>query len=182
MGQGPSFEYDRLSTIRWSGPDGQLFVMREVTCTDVADLKQLARDLSPAARYFRFGRFNIADLGDEQIKAICDGDSGRAAHWIVHAQDGVDLTPVANARYVATRSDPKQTEILMLITDRWQKCGIGRQLLARLSQCARAHDFESLCAQVLPTNQPMQTFLVSQGFDPVVREAGRPIVYVKKLI
>lgn len=181
MDQAGSPENDRFSSVRWSGPDGQCFTMREVTKVDTGHLRQLARDLSHAALYFRFGRFSIEDLDDAQILAIRDFDPDWEAHWIVHCQDGVDLTPVADARYVI-RPDRKQAEILMLVTDRWQKSGIGKRLLDQLSQCARAHGLEALCAQVLLTNWPMRAFLVSQSFEQAPRVPGRPLVYVKKLI
>lgn len=173
-------EGSTAASVTWTGPQGQRLVLCKVEKKDVADLLLLARSLSPAALYFRFGQHRDSGLSHEQVVSICDFDPEWATHWIVHCEGPTGIVPVANARYVVS-PDRRRAEILLLVTDRWQKCGIGQRLVSQLVQSALVQGLSELFARVLPSNRPMQLFLEGQGFDLLDRKPAEPLVYLKKL-
>jgi GNAT superfamily N-acetyltransferase len=67
------------------------------------------------------------------------------------------------ARYVRDRTDPHAAEIAITIADEWQGRGLGRELLARLSQRARQEGIRRFTALVAAGNVAMTALLRNAG-------------------
>jgi acetyltransferase len=57
-----------------------------------------------------------------------------------------------------------EAEVAAIITDSFQRKGIGRELVARLVRVARDEELDRLTASVLTENLPMKKLLEGQGF------------------
>jgi len=64
-------------------------------------------------------------------------------------------------------------EFGLLISDRWQRQGIGTELLKRLVQIGRAEKLERLTASVMADNHAMQHVCKKAGFE-VKQEENSP--------
>jgi acetyltransferase len=57
-----------------------------------------------------------------------------------------------------------EAEFSVLVSDRFQRRGIGTLLLSRLLEVARAEDLKRVTAQILFDNRPMQHISKKLGF------------------
>jgi len=80
---------------------------------------------------------------------------------------------VADARYVLDDSGVT-AEFAIAVADDWQHAGLGRELLLRLADHARAHGVLRLHGDVLWDNLPMQRMVAALGgtLAGVSRNAG----------
>lgn len=141
---------------------------------------QMLQDLSPGSAYFRFGRHDLVDLSEDRILAICNPDPTRMVHFVVKATTGCGTRLAGNARYEIETAG--QAEFVILVADPWQNCGVGRCLMQALIERASRDGLHSLHAQVLPSNRPMQQFLMKMAFE-IERDSGKqPLRFIKKLI
>ena len=60
---------------------------------------------------------------------------------------------VGVARYDRSPTDPSTADFAIVVEDAWQNLGVGRQLLTRLLELARARGVAVLTATVQPDNQ-----------------------------
>jgi len=80
------------------------------------------------------------------------------------------------ARY-ARDKEPTRAEFAIVIADAWQGRGIGRRLLEKLIEIARARGVRQLYGDILGTNRPMIEFVHRLGFtlgrheDPTLTRA-----------
>jgi acetyltransferase len=63
---------------------------------------------------------------------------------------------IGTARYIRLPGRPGEAEMAIEVIDDWQRRGVGRGLLAALSEHARAHGIERFVAIVAEENLPMQ--------------------------
>jgi len=61
---------------------------------------------------------------------------------------------LAIAHYVRA-DDPHAAEVAITVIDEYQRIGLGRTLLARLSTAAFAHGIDRLRAIIMPDNDPV---------------------------
>jgi acetyltransferase len=59
---------------------------------------------------------------------------------------------------------PDEAEVSVLVSDRFQRRGIGPLLLSRLLEVARAEDLSRVTAEILFDNRPMQRISKKLGF------------------
>ena len=62
---------------------------------------------------------------------------------------------VGVARYDRPLGDPSTAEVAILVEDAWQGAGVGRQLLATLTELAARRGVRTLVATVQPDNRPV---------------------------
>jgi RimJ/RimL family protein N-acetyltransferase len=79
---------------------------------------------------------------------------------------------VGVARYVRDTTDPQAAEIAVTIVDDWQGRGLGTELLARLSERARAAGIRRFTALVAEDNAAMAGVLRKLCADRVGRGRG----------
>jgi acetyltransferase len=76
---------------------------------------------------------------------------------------------IAVGRLVRTPGE-KEAEVALLVADKFQKCGLGSELLKRLIQVARDEKLERIVATVLPENMGMRTLTARSGFKQLKNE------------
>ena len=66
-----------------------------------------------------------------------------------------------------------EAEFALLISDAFQRSGLGTELLGRLLDIARAENIRRVTADILPENRPMQRVCEKLGFRLVHDMAAR---------
>jgi acetyltransferase len=66
--------------------------------------------------------------------------------------------------YLQVGAGSGDAEFALLVADRWQGCGIGRQLLMHLIDVARAEGIHRIHSDILPQNLRMQRLCTRLGF------------------
>jgi acetyltransferase len=143
----------------------QPFVIRPIRPEDEPALARFHGTLSEATVRARYG----ADLAlaertaHERLTRICFVDYDREIALVAevpHA-DGSDVAGVARLSRIHA-SDDKQ--LSLVVSDAWQRRGIGRELLRSAIAVARGERAHAVLARLSPENAPMRTLLAQAGF------------------
>lgn len=132
--------------------DGTRLVLRMVRPSDKEAFVQGLSNLSERTRYQRFMApkkgFTDAEL---TFLTETDGDSHLA---IVAGRErpGAEPEGVGVGRMVRLVGDPETAEIGIVVVDAWQRRGIGRLLLERITAAAAERGIRRIRAQVMADN------------------------------
>jgi acetyltransferase len=134
--------------------------LRPAGQADQARIQALVRGLTPRTRYLRF--FNgVQELTQPWLERFSRADPQRDFTMlaIVHETECV----AGMAQYCADPY-PSRAELAVLVADRWQGLGIGKQLVSSLLVMARACGLRRMEGQVLSENRAMLQLLQRLGF------------------
>jgi acetyltransferase len=146
----------------WQSERGATFVIRPIRPEDAEIEQAFVRSLSPEAKYLRFmstvkeltpamlARFTQVDYDREMALIAVDTSSGR------EVQIGV-------ARYVIN-PDWESCEFAIVVSQHWQGHGLGRHLMMRLIDIARARGLRVMTGQILAANTRMLAMARALGF------------------
>ena len=129
------------------------------------DIAVMTRPVQPADRtlFYRlwprlsaetvYRRFHapVHRLPDETVRRLVTVDHD--ARVAVVAVVGGEVVGVA--RYDRLPTEPSTAEFAVLVEDAWQRAGVGRQLLAALTDLAARRGVRTLTATVQPDNRPV---------------------------
>jgi GNAT superfamily N-acetyltransferase len=134
--------------------DGSRVLVRPIEATDTVELQRAFALLSERSRYTRFMTGTPA-LSDRVARSLTDVD--HRDHEALVALTGSpgaggSYDIVAVARYVRLQDVPSDADLAITVSDQWQGRGLGRALLARLGERARAMGIVGFTVDVLLDN------------------------------
>jgi acetyltransferase len=124
--------------------------------------------LSEQSVYMRY--FHMMNLDQrtahERLTRICFIDYDREMALVAERTDPEtgEREIMGVARLSRRGVVPDEAEFSVLVSDRFQRRGIGTLLLSRLLEIARAEDLSRITAEILFDNRPMQRILKKLGF------------------
>ncbi|MEW8470747.1 MAG: bifunctional acetate--CoA ligase family protein/GNAT family N-acetyltransferase [Candidatus Thiodiazotropha sp.] len=143
-------------------PNGTNIVIRPIRPED-ADLEQnFTRQLSDEAKYFRF-MSSIQELTPEMLTRFTQIDYHNEMALIAVTEEGDHEIELGVARYV-TNPDRKSCEFALVVSDQWQRQGIGHKLMHQLMEVARDRGLEKMEGEVLSNNFKMLDLMKSLYF------------------
>jgi acetyltransferase len=128
-------------------PNAQRLCLRPTRPADALGIQDFIRHLSAATRRARF----FAPIHELAPAALARLTSRRASVFVAETVDGCI---VALAEYAAG-DDAGTCEVALVVADAWQGRGLGRLLMDRLLQAARAAGVERAVVDVLCGNDAM---------------------------
>ena len=140
-------------------PGGESVLVRLLKPGDRARLDQAFKGLSTHTRYQRFHHAK-SELTGEELRFFTNMDGWR--HFALAAcrrTPGRAQELVATARFVRTDVDDTAAEAALTIADDWQGKGIGKVLLARLTEAAAERGIQRLHFTFLHDNAPARRLL-----------------------
>ena len=161
--------------------NGRRVTIRPMLPQDFELQLEFFRSLSARARYSRF-MCSFNELPDAVAKRL--GKIDYSSHLALLAEvfeDGSE-TMVGEARFVIDEHDPATCEFAIAVADNWQRCGIGRALLAQLEREAAASGIRRMLADTLYDNKAMRGLAASSGYAiGANREDARLVKLEKQL-
>jgi len=151
-----------ISEESWATRGGVRLTLRAARAADQPGMRAFIDGLSRESRYFRF--LTGGNVADEIIKGFVSHGQGRDVALVVTSSDadtGAE-TIVANAEYVV--NDEDIAELAVVVADDWQGQGLGRRLIQRLQQLARASRLRGMRGDVLSENRRMLAIMRDSGF------------------
>ena len=136
----------RLAAERVRLPDGAEIVIRPVGTDDAPLLRLTLEHLGALSRYRRF-REPVDHFSMHELDELTHADH-RTSEALV-ALDPVAGEGIGVAGYVRDGHDPLGAEVTYLVTDAWQHLGVGKSLLERLADRARAAGLQRFTATTL---------------------------------
>ncbi len=140
--------------------DGTRVAVRPIRPEDAALELRFFDALSEKSRYQRFMN-QMAHLPPQMLARFTQLDYDRELALVALAPDGGEFIGVG--RY-APNADGETAEFALTIADAWQGRGIGRALLERLCDCARAAGYRTLYGHILHANREMLELAERLGF------------------
>jgi len=140
--------------------DGTRVAVRPMRPEDAALELQFFNALSERSRYQRF-LSQMAQLPPQMLARFTQLDYDRELALVVLAPDGSGFIGVG--RY-APNADGETAEFALTVADAWQGRGVGRALLERLCDCARAAGYRTLYGHILNANHDMLALALRLGF------------------
>jgi RimJ/RimL family protein N-acetyltransferase len=129
--------------------DGSEVTIRPIEPHDAPLLEIGLEHLSAMSRYRRF-RSQVESVDRDELEQLTRVDHRRRE--AVAAFDPKSGEGVGIARYVIDPRDAEQAEVTYVVTDAWQRRGVGSALLGRLAERARAVGIERVTATMLEGN------------------------------
>lgn len=144
-------------TTRHTLSTGEAVLLRDVTPADRPLLLGLLEHVTGDARWFRFftGGADIERVATAEAR--CDGD--RRTGVLVLSGDGLEVL----GHGMCVPASDTQAEIAFEVADGHHRRGIGTIMLAHLIGQARTAGYETLVAEVLPSNKDMLDLLGDSG-------------------
>jgi RimJ/RimL family protein N-acetyltransferase len=135
-----------------------------VRVLEPADREALATAFARLSEQARTQRFLAPkkELTDGDLARLCDVDHITSEALL--AIDPTDESIVGVARYCASLASDDVAELAGAIIDGWEGHGIGRELLGRLIQRARANAIHTLTASAFSENAAALALLRRAGF------------------
>jgi acetyltransferase len=126
--------------------------------------------LSERSRYHRFMQ-HLPELPPRMLARFTQLDYDRELALVALHENEF----VAVGRY-APNPDGRTAEFALTVADAWQNKGLGRALLQRLCDAARAAGYEALYGHILAENRGMLDLATRMGFVDVEREGAETTV------
>ena len=163
------------ATVRLRG--GDTVVIRRVEAADSCALQQFFRDLSPASRYGRFLRV-IRELPEDLLARFTHPDPAREA--VLVASLAHSPARIVGVAQFAGAVDAEGSEIGVVVSDAWQRRGLGCHLLDALMNVAIAAGIERVHADILADNHAMRQLAHSLGFEITTNPGAAFLVHATK--
>jgi RimJ/RimL family protein N-acetyltransferase len=146
--------------------DGRRITIRPIRPDDVQRNAVFLESLSPPSKHFLF-LGAISRFSDEQLRRLCDLDYAQDMAFVALAADeGAAEAPrqVGVCRYAGAGDVAHGAEISVAVADDWQHHGLGKLLLHRLIDYARAHGVQRLYSMDSIYNDRMRKLARQLGF------------------
>ncbi len=152
---------------RWTMKDGAEVTLRPIRPEDEPSMVKFHETLSDRTVYLRyFYSLSLsARVAHERLSRICFVDYDREMALVADQTDqttgqrrimGVGRLVKLHAR--------NQAEVAVLVSDQYQRRGLGTELLSKLVQVARDEKLSRISAEMLGDNLGMQTIFRKLGF------------------
>ncbi len=155
--------YEKRMTV----DDGSQIAIRPIRPEDEPLLVNFHHTLSERSVYMRYFHWMKLEqrTEHERLTRMCFIDYDRQMAFVAERQDlnSGDRQVVAVGRLVKSHT-AEEAELAVIVSDRFQKRGIGMEIVRRLVEFARDEKLERVTATVLAENRPMQKIFQRLGF------------------
>jgi acetyltransferase len=167
----------------WRLPNGEELLIRPIRPEDEPLMVAFNETLSPDSIYLRyFHPISAAQLtSHEQLTRLCFIDYEREMNLVAERRTENGGSEIVALGQLTKLHGSRDAEFAILISDQYQRQGIGTELLTRLVQFGRDEKLERIVAEILPENEGMKRVSARIGFtmhmnrDEGVIEAALPL-------
>ncbi|MCE9589241.1 MAG: bifunctional acetate--CoA ligase family protein/GNAT family N-acetyltransferase [Planctomycetes bacterium] len=149
----------------WRLRDGTPITIRPIRPEDEKLLVRFHETLSPESVYYRY--FNVFKLSEriahDRLSRICFIDYDRAMVLVAERDAPAGGKQIIGVARLTKHHDAGEGEWASLISDEYQRQGLGTELIRRLIRFARDEKMTRLVADILPQNIAMQRVATKLG-------------------
>jgi acetyltransferase len=146
--------------------DGTPVTVRPIRPEDEQLMARFHQTLSDRSVYLRyFCSLSLKSrVAHERLVRICFGDYDREMALVAEHLDATGNPEIIGIGRLNRLHETDQAEVAVMISDKYQKHGIGTELLRRAVHVAREENIRALSGEMLPDNLAMRTILKRLGF------------------
>jgi acetyltransferase len=152
---------------KWKSKDGQPVTIRPIQPEDEPLLVKFHETLSEESVYHRyFSQLKLDQrIAHERLMRICFNDYDREIALVVDRKDAkTGNREILGVGRLSKAHGLNEGEFALLVSDRWQRQGLGTELLKRLVSVARDEKLARLTAIIQSDNQAMLHISKKVGF------------------
>jgi RimJ/RimL family protein N-acetyltransferase len=143
--------------------DAHRVTIRPIRRDDVARTAAFIDALSMQSKHALF-LGGIVRLSDAELQRLCDPRDARDMAYVATVPVANGEQQIGLCRYAGARP-AEGAEISVAVADAWQHQGLGKALLRRLIEHARAHGVRRLYSMDAASNQAMRRLAHDVGFS-----------------
>jgi len=148
--------------------DGERALIRPIRPEDEPAMVRFHQTLSERSVYLRY--FHVTSLSNriehDRLTRICFIDYDREIALIALRTDpATNQAEVAAVGRLSKLHGKNEAEFAILVSDLYQRRGLGTGLLRRLIEIGRAEGLDRITAAILPENREMQTVAARLGYE-----------------
>jgi acetyltransferase len=151
----------------WTLRDGNQIVIRPIRPEDEPLMVKFHETLSDRSVYLRyFCSLSLSRrVAHERLLRICFGDYEREMALVAELTDpGTGERRIMGVGRLSKLRSGNEAEVAVLVSDQYQKLGLGYELLRRIIEIARDEKLSQVSAEMLPDNLAMQVIMKRLGF------------------
>jgi acetyltransferase len=159
----------------WSLPDGAQVLIRPIRPEDEPLMVAFNQTLTPESIYLRyFHPVAAAQLvAHEQLARLCFIDYEREMTLVAERQAEDGQRAIVALGQLTKLHGNNDAEFAVLVSDHYQRVGLGTELLRRLVAIGRDEGMDHIVAEILPENEGMKRICQRLGFSiKLERETG----------
>jgi acetyltransferase len=153
--------------------DGREVIVRPIRAEDEPLIVALHAEHSPHTIRMRFFGM-VKTLSHDSLIHLCHLHYDREMALAAVLGEGDTVRILGVSRYYLN-PETGTAEFALVVSDAYQRQGLGRHLMQRLMDIARERGVKRLVGQVLAENGPMLGLLRSLGFSPSAPVEGQVI-------
>jgi acetyltransferase len=151
----------------WTMEDGNQVTIRPIRPEDEPLMVKLHETLSDRSVYLRyFCSLSLSRrVAHERLLKICFGDYDREMALVAERIDPVTQERrIIGVGRLSKLHGKNEAEVAVLVSDQYQKLGLGNELLRRVVEVARDEKLSQVSAEMLTDNLAMQIIMKRLGF------------------
>jgi acetyltransferase len=149
----------------WTLPDGAEVCIRPIRPEDEPLMVAFNKTLSPESIYLRYFHPVAASqlITHEQLARMCFIDYDREMA-LVAEREGAEGKAIVALGQITKLHGSNDAEFAVLVSDEYQRIGLGTELLRRLLDFGRDEGLDRVVAEILPENEGMKRICTRLGF------------------
>ncbi|HVY69278.1 MAG TPA: bifunctional acetate--CoA ligase family protein/GNAT family N-acetyltransferase, partial [Verrucomicrobiae bacterium] len=147
--------------------DGVPVTLRPIRAEDEPAMVRFHQSLSERSVYLRyFSPLPLSERADhERLSRLCFTDYDREIALVAEHDDAAHGREIRGVGRLIRLHGLNEAEFALVVSDAWQRRGLGAELLRRLVQIGRAEGLERITANILPDNREMRKVACKAGFS-----------------
>jgi acetyltransferase len=169
--------YPRQYVERWTARDGTELLIRPIRPEDEPLLVEFHHELTAETVYSRyFEHLGLSQrTAHERLTRVAFNDYDREIALVAEETDDAGRARIVAIGRLSKAHAVPEAEFAILVADRWQRRGVGAELLRRLVRIGEDEGLERITAEMLPGNVGMRRTARAVGFT-LTEEPGDPTV------
>jgi acetyltransferase len=151
----------------WKMKDGTKVTIRPIRPEDEPVMVKFHEGLSERSVYLRyFSPLKLQQrVAHTRLIRICFNDYDREIALVAEHQDGDGKSEIVAVARLSKLHSSNTGEFAVVVTDQWQRKGLGTEMTKRLIQIAKNEKLGGLVAYTLRENKDMQHMCKKVGFE-----------------
>jgi acetyltransferase len=151
----------------WKMKDGKQVTIRPIRPEDEPVMVKFHEGLSERSVYLRyFSPLKLQQrVAHSRLIRICFNDYDREIALVAEAKNGDGPSEIVGVARLSKLHSTNAGEFAVVVTDKWQRKGLGTELTKRLIQIAKNEKLGRLLAYTLRENKDMQHMCKKVGFQ-----------------
>ncbi len=159
---------------------GEDVFIRPIRPEDEPMMASFNRSISPYSIYLRY--FHPVSpnqlVSHDQLAALCFIDYDRELSLVAELKDEKGHIEIVGMGQLTKLQGTNEGEFAILISDQYQRTGLGTELLARLLEIGRDEELTKVVAEILPENEGMRRVCTKLGFN-LSKVPGSNVIYAE---